>query len=141
MAGHTAEVWGSELPDLPVEAPTLERQLCMAHQIRNLQAVDRPFRHLLFGHKPCKSCSALPSISIPTRPVSLEAFQAKLICIERHCDWATPAIPDRSRCQPTAAPATRNIAKSLFVFLYRSDVSPTNNVSERALRLRSFIAR
>jgi len=38
MAGHTAEVWGSDCLTSQLKAPTLARQLCMAHQIRNLQA-------------------------------------------------------------------------------------------------------
>jgi hypothetical protein len=37
--------------------------------------------------------------------------------------------PDASRLQRRY----QNHRQSLFVFLYRSDVSPTNNVSERAL--------
>ena len=39
MAEHTAEVWGSDCLTSQLKAPTLECQLCMSHQIRNLQAV------------------------------------------------------------------------------------------------------
>ena len=39
MADHIAEVWGSDCLTSQLKAPTLAHQLCMAHQIRNLQAV------------------------------------------------------------------------------------------------------
>ena len=65
--------------------------------------------------------------------LSPEGFQAKLKCIEHHCDW----LLQQSLTDPDASRLQRRYQKhrqSLFVFLYRSDVSPTNNVSERALR-------
>lgn len=65
--------------------------------------------------------------------LSCEAFQAKVKCIEHHCDW----LSQQSLTDPDASQLQRRFLKhcrSLFVFLYRSDVSPTNNVSERALR-------
>jgi transposase len=54
-------------------------------------------------------------------------------CIEHHCDW----LLQQSLTDPDASRLQRRYQKhrpSLFVFLYRRDVSPTNNVSERALR-------
>ena len=59
-------------------------------------------------------------------------FQARVARIERLCDW----LNERSPPQVEAARLQRRYQKhrlSLFVFLYRPDVGPTNNVSERPL--------
>jgi len=39
MADHQAEVWVSDVYSAQIKARPRERQLCMAHQLRNLQAV------------------------------------------------------------------------------------------------------
>jgi transposase len=133
MGASTADVWGSDCLTSQLKAPTRERQLCLSHQIRNLQAViDRSppafwaqamqklFRYAIHTHN-------------QRDRLSPEAFQAKLKCIEHHCDW----LLQLSLIDPDASRLQRRYQKhrqSLFVFLYRSDVSPTNNVSERALR-------
>jgi len=65
--------------------------------------------------------------------LSPEVFQTKLKYNERHCDW----LVQQSLTDPDASRLQRRYQKyrqSLFVFLYRIDVSPTNNVSELALR-------
>ena len=133
MGDQQAEVWGSDCLTSQLKAPARERQLCLAHQIRNLQAViDRSppafwaqamqklFRYAIHVHNQ-RDC------------LSAEAFQTKVKCIERHCDW----LIQQSLTDPDASRLQRRYQKyrqSLFVFLYRRDVHPTNNVSERALR-------
>ncbi len=39
MGDHQAEVWGSDCLTSQLKAPARERQICLAHQIRNLQGV------------------------------------------------------------------------------------------------------
>ena len=133
MGDQQAEVWGSDCLTSQLKAPAREHQICLAHQIRNLQAViDRSppafwaqamqklFRYAIYIHN-------------QRDRLSLEAFQAKVKCIERHCDW----LIQQSLTDPDASRLQRRYQKyrqSLFVFLYRRDVHPTNNVSERALR-------
>jgi transposase len=59
---------------------------------------------------------------------------AQVARIERHCDRLL--LRDLQH-HPQAAKLQRRYRlyrQGLFVFLYRSDVEPTNNVSERALR-------
>jgi len=133
MAEHTAEVWGSDCLTSQLKAPTLERQLCMSHQIRNLQALIDRSPPAFWAQAMQKLFRYAIHIHNQRERLSPETFQAKLKCIEHHCDWLLQqplTDPDASRLQ-------RRYQKhrpSLFVFLYRSDVSPTNNVSERALR-------
>jgi transposase len=116
---------GQRLPAVPVEGSR--------HQIRNLQAVIDRSPPAFWAQAMQKLFRYAIHVHHQRHRLSPEAFQAKVKCIEHHCDWLVrqPLIdPDASRLQ-------RRYQKhrlSLFVFLYRRDVSPTNNVSERALR-------
>jgi len=133
MADHTAEVWGSDCLTSQLKAPTRERQLCLSHQIRNLQAVIDRSPPAFWAQATQKLFRYAIHIHNQRNHLSPEAFQAKLKCIEQHCDW----LLQQSLTDPDASRLQRRYQKhrpSLFVFLYRSDVSPTNNVSERALR-------
>jgi transposase len=133
MADHIAEVWGSDCLTSQLKAPTKERQLCMAHQIRNLQAVIDRSPPAFWAQAMQKLFRYAIHIHNQRDRLSPETFQAKLKCIEHHCDWLllqSLTDPDASRLQRRY----QKHRQSLFVFLYRSDVSPTNNVSERALR-------
>ena len=133
MARHTAEVWGSDCLSSQMKAPTRERQLCLSHQIRNLQAVIDRSPPAFWAQAMQKLFRYAIHIHNQRDQVSPEAFQAMLKCIEHHCDW----LVQQSLTDPDASRLQRRYLKhrrSLFVFLYRSDVSPTNNVSERALR-------
>jgi transposase len=60
-------------------------------------------------------------------------FLAQVARVERLCDW----LIRRPLTHPPACRLQRRYQKyraGLFVCLHRPDVSPTNNVSERALR-------
>jgi len=84
------------------------------------QAMQKLFRYAIHIHN-------------QRNQMSPDIFQARLKYIERHCDW----LIHQSLTDPDASRLQRRYQKyrqSLFVFLYRSDVPPTNNVSERALR-------
>ena len=133
MADHIAEVWGSDCLSSQLKAPTLERQLCLSHQIRNLQAVIDRSPPAFWAQAMQKLFRYAIHIYNQRNQLSPEAFQAKVKCIERHCDW----LVQQSLTDPDARRLQRRYQihrQSLFVFLYRNDVSPTNNVSERALR-------
>ena len=133
MDNHIAEVWGSDCLSSQLKAPTLERQLCLSHQIRNLQAVIDRSPPAFWAQAMQKLFRYAIHIYNQRNQLSPEAFQAKVKCIERHCDW----LLQQSLTDPDARRLQRRYQihrQSLFVFLYRNDVSPTNNVSERALR-------
>ena len=133
MDNHIAEVWGSDCLSSQLKAPTLERQLCLAHQIRNLQAVIDRSPPAFWAQAIQKLFRYAIHIHNQRDRLSPETFQAKVKCIERHCNW----LLEQSLTDPDASRLQRRYQKhrqSLFVFLYRNDVAPTNNVSERALR-------
>ena len=133
MGNHQAEVWVSDCLTSQLKAPARERQLCMSHQIRNLQAVIDRSPPAFWAQAMQKLFRYAIHIHNQRDQLSPETFQAKVKCIEHHCNW----LLDQSLTDPDASRLQRRYQKhrqSLFVFLYRSDVPPTNNVSERALR-------
>jgi transposase len=133
MGEYTAEVWGSDCLTSQLKAPARARQLCLSHQIRNLQAVIDRAPPAFWAQAMQKLFRYAIHIHNQRNQVSCEAFQVKVKCIEHHCDW----LLQRPLTDPDASRLQRRYQKhrqSLFVFLYRRDVSPTNNVCERALR-------
>jgi transposase len=133
MGDHTAEVWVSDCYSAQVKAPAKERQLCLAHQLRNLQAVVDLYPEDFWPH----AMQALLRSAIHTYnqrdQLSPPQFQAQVQRVERLCDW----LLQRTLEKPQARRLLKRYQKyrsCLFVFLHRRDVSPTNNVSERHLR-------
>jgi transposase len=133
MGLSQADVWVSDCWCSQLKAPTRERQLCLAHQLRNLQAVvdEHP---LLFWPQAMQALfRAAIHLHHQRAQFSPERFSAEIARIERLCDW----LLQRSLSPPKAQKLQRRYQKyrqALFVFLYRTDVEPTNNVAERALR-------
>ena len=133
MADATAEVWVSDCYSAQVKAPASERQLCLAHQVRNLQAlVD--LNPASFWPRAMQAMfrSAIHTYNQRDH-LSPPEFQAQVQRIERICD----RLLKRSLEQREAKRLLKRYLKyrnCLFVFLHRTDVSPTNNVSERNLR-------
>jgi len=133
MADATAEVWVSDCYSAQVKAPASERQLCLAHQVRNLQAVVDLYP-ASFWPRAMQTMfrSAIHSYNQRDH-LSPPEFQAQVQRIERICD----GLLKRSLEQREAKRLLKRYLKyrnCLFVFLHRTDVSPTNNVSERNLR-------
>jgi transposase len=133
MADATAEVWVSDCYSAQVKAPASELQLCLAHQVRNLQAVVDLYPASFWP----KAMQAMFRFAIHVYNqrdhLSPPDFQAQVQRIERICD----RLLKRSLEQPEAKRLLKRYLKyrnCLFVFLHRTDVSPTNNVSERNLR-------
>jgi transposase len=127
------EVWGSDCWPGQLKAPAKQRQLCFAHQLRNLQAVVDACPTLTWS----RAMQVLFRYAIHLHhlrdQLAPDHFAAQVARIERHCD----RLLQRHLEQAQAAKLQRRYRlyrQGLFVFLYRSDVEPTNNVAERALR-------
>jgi transposase len=133
MAGHVVDVWVSDCYSAQVKALARFHQLCMAHQLRNLQAVVDLHPASFWA----KAMQVLFRSAIHLHnhrdQLSPPEFQAQVQRIERLCN----RLLERSPEQPDAKRLLKRYNKyrdCLFVFLHRTDVSPTNNVSERNLR-------
>jgi transposase len=133
MGEHEAEVWVCDCYGAQMKAPSKQHQLCLAHQLRNLQAVvellpkhfwarhvQSLFRYAIHLHNQRQN---LPSAVFSNRIERIEKCFDRLLNLELD-------PPDARRLQRRY----RKYRDAIFVFLYRTDVSPTNNVSERLLR-------
>lgn len=133
MADHTAEVWVSDCYSAQVKAPAHERQLCLAHQLRNLQAVVELYPDAFWP----RAMQALFRAAIHTYntrdQLSPPEFRSQVQQIERICNWLLERSPEQKEAKRLLKRYTK-YRDCLFVFLHRGDVNPTNNVSERNLR-------
>jgi transposase len=133
MGDAQAEVWVSDCYLAQLKSPAQQRQLCMAHQLRNLQAVVEAHPTLRWP----KAMQFLFRYAIhlhhQRHQLSPQQFAERVARIERYTD----RLLQQSLSPPDAARLCRRYQKyrqHLFVFLHRADVEPTNNVAERALR-------
>jgi transposase len=133
MGSHQAEVWVSDCLTSQLKAPTRQRQICLAHQLRNLQAVVDLFPLAFWPRAMQALFRSAIHLHGQRHQLLPEQFCRQARRIEQLCDW----LLQRSLSQDRAARLQRRYLKhrhSLFVFLHRADVDPTNNRSERALR-------
>jgi transposase len=133
MGQQVAEVWVSDCHTAQLKAPAKERQLCLAHQLRNLQALVDAHLGVLWP----KEMQALFQHAIRLHhergKLTPETFQEQVARVERICE----RLLNRPHAPPEIGKLLRRYQKhrqSLFVFLHRTDVEPTNNVAEQALR-------
>jgi len=133
MGETQAEVWVSDCYGGQLKAPARQRQLCMAHQMRALQRVVDTNPRFAWA----KAMQALFQYAIRTHhqrsQMSPEQFLTRVARVERTCD----RLLHQDLAPPEAQKLQRRYLKyrsCMFVFLYRTDVEPTNNVAERALR-------
>jgi transposase len=127
------EVWVSDCYGAQLKTPAQHIQLCMAHQLRNLQAVVDALPTLTWPRAMQVLFRYAIHLHHQRDHLSPDQFAFQIERIERHCDRLLARIldpPDARRMQKRY----RKHRDKLFVFLYRKDVEPTNNVAERALR-------
>jgi transposase len=133
MGNHRPEVWVSDCLPAQLKAAAWLFQICLAHQLRNLQAASELYPLAFWP----RAMQALFRHAIHLRnqrdKLSINQYQAQVLRVE----WLCNRLLNRTVIQPEVLKLQRRYQKHrqhLFVFLYRNDVSPTNNVSERALR-------
>jgi transposase len=133
MADSQVEVWGSDCLPAQLKAERPHRQLCLAHQNRDLQRVIDQYPQGWWASAVQILFRAAISLHHLRDQLSVQHFQTHRTRLERLCDW----LLTRSPPQAQALKLHKRYLKHrhhLFVFLYRTDVEPTNNVAERALR-------
>ena len=133
MAGHVVDVWVSDCYAAQMKALARYHQLCMAHQLRNLQAVIDHYPASFWPRAMQTLFRSAIHLHNQRDQLSPPEFQAQVRRIEHICNW----LLERSLQLPDARRLLKRYCKyrnCLFVFLYRTDVNPTNNLSERSLR-------
>jgi transposase len=125
-------VWVSDLAKAQLKQPAVLRQICLAHQTRDLQyAIDvyrcawaYRFQALLFrAMRLGRQRDLIPP----------QAYGQQVVAIEHACDALLEPVP--------RSPESQNLRQRfllhrdhLFTFLAVPGVPPTNNASEQALR-------
>ena len=133
MAYHQAEVWVSDVYSAQIKAPARERQLCMAHQLRNLQAVIDLYPQAFWPKAMQVLFRSAVHLHNERDQLPPGEFEGRVKRLEKLCD----RLLERSLEHPDEKRLRKRYLKHrqcLFVFLHRKDVSPTNNISERYLR-------
>ncbi len=133
MANHEVGVWVSDCYSAQMKSPARERQLCLAHQLRNLQAVVELYPTSFWPRAMQAVFRRAVHLHNHRDTLSPPEFQAQVQRIEQICTGLLDRPLDQKEAQRLRKRYTK-YRNCLFVFLHRRDVSPTNNVSERALR-------
>jgi transposase len=132
MGDATPEVWVSDLWSAQLKHPAQQHQVCMPHQLRDLQyAIDA--ERCAFAYHMQQLFLRAKRLSEHRDTLSAIHFQQQVAAIEASCD----ALLHQSVSFKEGRNLQRRFRKhraSLFVFLYRSDVPFDNNGSERDLR-------
>jgi transposase len=133
MRRNVVDVWVSDGYAAQMKAPARYHQLCMAHQLRQLQAVIDQSPDSFWPRAMQALFRSAIHLHHHRSQLSPPEYQAKIRRIEHICHW----LLERPLEQSDARRLKKRYIKHrncLFVFLYRSDVDPTNNISERYLR-------
>lgn len=133
LVDSQVEVWGSDCLPAQLKADVPQRQLCLAHQSRDLQRVLDQYPEAWWVKAVQTVFRAAISLHHRRTQLPEPQFQLQRDRLEQLFDW----LLARSPPQPEALKLHQRYLKHrhhLFVFLNRTDVEPTNNVAERALR-------
>lgn len=129
----TVEVWVSDCYPAQLAAAARAHQLCLAHQLRNLQAVVDQTPAALWPRAMQAVLRAAIHLHHQRMALAPPHWDQQRQRLERVCTW----LLRRRLVEPNARRLQQRYQKhraSLFVFLQRTDVEPTNNISERHLR-------
>lgn len=141
LDGTIPRVWTSDLWKPQLKAPSVQYQICLAHQLRDLtyavQAETGPVRAPARAW--AEMMAALLRRAIHTRNerqagrLDEAAYAVEVAAIEAACD-ALLAEPLRSGWSYDLQTRYQIHRQGLLTFLHDAAVPPTNNASERSLR-------
>lgn len=137
LAGAEPAVWGSDLWAPQILTPATDHQICLSHQERDLTfAVDADTGEArLWASELRHVLGRAIKLHHERTQITSQTFARRLTLIENATDRL---VFDRYVAPKTEAARLqrryRTHRDSLYVFLYRDDVEPTNNSSERDLR-------
>ena len=128
----TPEVWVSDLGSMQLDNPAGQLQVCLAHQVRDLQYAIDAYR---CGWAYRLQTLLLQAIRLGQHRQDIDPlhFTAQRRRVHHQLQDLLAVYPNNPDSQRLHARFTKHQA-SLFVFLLRPDVPPTNNASEQALR-------
>lgn len=133
MGACCAEVWQSDCWKAQLNAPAATHQLCLQHQIRNLQRLIEQRPRLRWAQDLQALFRAAIHLGHRREHLTPPGFQGQLTRLEKRLDRLL-ARPVTGRNARTLKTRYHRHREHLFVFLYRPDVAADNNACERALR-------
>ena len=126
------EVWVSDLFSAQLKNPAPQHQICLAHQVRELQFVIDAERSE-WAYQLQALLRRAMRLGQRRKELSEEHYRQQAAAIEATCDELLAQAVGSKKAQGLQRRYRKHRTK-LFVFLYRADVPPDNNTSERALR-------
>jgi len=133
MGDCCAEVWQSDCWKAQLNAPAVTHQLCLQHQLRNLQRLIEQRPRLRWAQDMQALFRTAIHLGHRREQLTPHGFQGQVTRLEKRLDrLLTRTLTGRdARTLQTRYQIHR---EHLFVFLYRPDVTADNNACERALR-------
>jgi transposase len=132
MGNHSPITWISDLAAAQLKHPALELQICLAHQVRDLQwEIDT--RRCAWAYRLQALLYRAMRLGKQRDQLHPHYYGLQVQAIERACDILLAQLPTGENSQRLRRRYLKHRA-DLFVFLYRHNVAPTNNASEQALR-------
>jgi transposase len=127
-----AEVWICDCWKAQLNAPAKALQICLAHQIRNLQGLMDKRPHLAWANEMQSLFRTAIHLGKRRTKLTTRGYQQQILRIEKELKQLLKRT--FSGIGRNLLDRYRKYRDSLFLFLYRSDVSAHNNACERALR-------
>jgi transposase len=124
--------WVSDLGSAQLGHPAQSLQVCLAHQVRDLQYVVDTHR-CAWGYRLQSLFFRAIRLGKHRSTLPPDAFARQVAAVEHGLDVLLAQYPNNLDSQRLRE-RYRKHRRSLFVFLYHPDVPPTNNASEQALR-------
>jgi len=132
LADAHPQVWVSDLGSMQLEHPAQRLQVCLAHQVRDLQfAIDT--HRCGWAYRLQALLYRAIRLGKHRQHLAAAHFTAQTQLIHQELLALLSQYPNNPVSQRLHARYTKHQA-SLLVFLHRPDVPPTNNASEQALR-------
>jgi len=133
MRDARAEVWNSDCWKPQLNAPADLHQLCIPHQIRNLQKLIDERPHLRWAQEMQNLFRGAVHLGHRRDELTVPGFQGQVTRLEKRLDELLHRRVT-GRFAVNLLDRYRTHREHLFVFLHRPDVTPDNNACERALR-------
>jgi transposase len=133
MGECCAEVWQSDCWKAQLNAPAATHQLCLQHQIRNLQRLIEQRPRLRWAQDLQALFRTAIHLGHRREQLTPQGFQGQITRLEKRLDRLL-ARPVTGRPALNLKTRYQTHREHLFVFLYRPDVAADNNACERALR-------
>jgi transposase len=127
-----AEVWVCDCWKAQLNAPTKMCQICLAHQIRNLQGLMDKRPHLAWARELHALFRKAIYLGKRREKMTERGYRQRVVMIEKELERLLKRT--FSGIGRNLLDRYRKHRNSLFIFLYRSDVPAHNNACERALR-------